>query len=76
MLNFGTPDEKKIDEATVSEANMYMEEGHFMAGNMKPKVAAALRFVENRGEKAVITSLESAKEALLTGAGTTISTSK
>ena len=39
---------------------------------MKPKVEAALRFLENGGEKSVITSLANAREALLNGAGTTI----
>ena len=72
MLNFGSDDETEIGEMTVSEAKQYIQEGHFMEGSMKPKVEAALRFLENGGEKSVITSLANAREALLNGAGTTI----
>ena len=72
MLNFGSEDETEIGKMTVSEAKQYIQEGHFMEGSMKPKVEAAVRFLENGGGKAVITLLENAEEALLNGAGTAI----
>lgn len=50
----------------------YLEEGYFAAGSMKPKVAAAVAFVENTGKQATITSLENVKNFVKTGAGTRI----
>ena len=35
----------------------YAEEGHFASGSMGPKVDAACRFVEQGGERSVITDL-------------------
>jgi len=48
------------------------KEGHFKAGSMGPKVRAAVRFVRNGGDRAVIASLEEALEALEGKAGTQI----
>jgi carbamate kinase len=45
-LNFGMPDERPVEELTVSEARRYMAEGQFPAGSMGPKMAAALKFVD------------------------------
>jgi carbamate kinase len=56
----------------VSEARKYLLEGHFPPGSMGPKIEAAVRFVEGRGERAYITSLERAVEALEGRAGTEI----
>jgi carbamate kinase len=50
----------------------YETEGHFKAGSMGPKVEAARRFVANGGEKAIITSLHRAVEALEGNAGTAV----
>ena len=49
------------------------EEGHFAPGSMLPKVLTAIRFVESRpGRKAIITSLEKAKDAIKGLSGTII----
>jgi len=71
-LNYKTPQEKGLSHLTVAEARRYSEEGHFAKGSMEPKVRAAIRFVEAGGEKAIITSLGKAVEALDGKAGTTI----
>ncbi len=71
-LNYKTPQEKGISHMTVEEAKRYREEGHFAKGSMEPKVRAAIRFVEAGGEKAIITSLDKAMDALEGEAGTTI----
>jgi len=71
-LNFNTPDEKWIDSMTVAEAKQYIAEGHFKEGSMKPKVEAAVRFVENGGEKSIIGSLKYAQSSLHGENGTTI----
>lgn len=73
MLNYGEPDEEGIDWMTITEAERYMKEGLFAEGSMKPKVEAGIRFIKAGGERAIITSLEKALEALEGKAGTTIS---
>jgi len=72
MLNYGTDDEEAISKMTVAEAEKYGSEGHFAAGSMDPKVRAAIQFVKAGGERAIITSLDKAFEALEGKAGTTI----
>jgi carbamate kinase len=71
-LYYGTTDEKDLDQMTVSQAKRYLEEGHFLQGSMKPKILACLRFLESGGEKAIITSLDKALDALDGKAGTLI----
>lgn len=71
-LNFGTPQERDIDRMSVTEAKKYLEEGHFLEGSMGPKVKACIRFLEWGGEKAIITSLDKALQALEGKTGTHI----
>jgi len=71
-LNFGRQNEEDIDEMTLEEARRLLEEGHFLAGSMGPKVKACIRFLEWGGERAIITSLDNAVNALNGEAGTAI----
>jgi len=71
-VNFGRPDQKDLDDITVAEATKYLAEGQFPLGSMGPKIEAAIRFVKGGGEKAIVTSLESARQALAGKAGTLI----
>jgi carbamate kinase len=72
-LNYGKPDEKDLDKMTLTEAKKYLKNGHFLSGSMAPKVMACIRFLESGGEKAIITSLNKAIEALEGKTGTVIS---
>ena len=72
LLNFGSNDETPIEKMTIPEAKKYLGEGHFKAGSMGPKVEAAMGFVERGGERAIITSLDKAADALEGGTGTHI----
>lgn len=72
FLNFGKPEEKRLKEISLTEAKKYDAEGHFSAGSMGPKIQACIRFVAAGGEKAIITSLDKAVEALEGKAGTRI----
>lgn len=72
MLGFGTPAERAVDTLTVAEARAHMAEGEFPPGSMGPKIAAAIRFVEDGGSRAIITSLERGAEALAGHAGTRV----
>ena len=47
----------------LEDTEKYIAEGHFAPGSMLPKVQAALKFAKSKpGRKALITSLEKAKE--------------
>ena len=69
-LNFRKPNEKDLDKLTIAEAEKYLEEGHFLPGSMEPKVKACIRFLKAGGEKAIITSLDKAVDALEGETGT------
>lgn len=70
-INFNKPDQRNLDQMTIAEARQYIAEGHFAPGSMLPKVESCISFVENTtGGRALITSLEKAKEALQGKTGT------
>lgn len=54
-INFDTPNQEWLDEITVDEAKVLIQEGHFGKGSMEPKIEAAIKFIESGGERAVIT---------------------
>lgn len=72
MLNYGKPEAKGISRMTIAEAEKYLAEGQFGVGSMKPKVEASIEFVKSTGQKAIITELSKAADALEGNAGTTI----
>ena len=63
-LNFGTPQQVEIDQMTAAECRRYLDQGHFAPGSMKPKIKAALAFLEQGGERAIITQPHHLEEAL------------
>ena len=69
-LHYRTPQEKWLEQVTVREALCYLEEGHFRAGSMEPKVKACVRFVEAGGEVSIIAALDRVAQALAGNAGT------
>ncbi|MDO4564775.1 MAG: carbamate kinase [Clostridia bacterium] len=72
-LNYNKPDEKRLAQITVEEAEKYIAEGHFAPGSMLPKIQAACMFARSKaGRRAIITSLDKAVDALMGKAGTTI----
>jgi len=71
-LNFGKPNQRFLDNITLSEARKYFEEGHFPPGNMGPKIEGIITYLENDGKKAIITNPESIELALQGKAGTHI----
>ena len=55
-IHFGTPDQKWLNDLTVSQARKYVKEGQFAAGSMLPKVEAAIDFAgSGSGRTALIT---------------------
>jgi len=72
MLYFGTPDQKALDTITVAEARQYMEQGHFAAGSMKPKIEAAIDFLEHGGKQVIIPQPHLLEDAIAGRNGTHI----
>jgi carbamate kinase len=56
MIDFGRPTESGLGTITADEAARHLAEGQFPPGSMGPKIEAALRFLDEGGELAVITS--------------------
>ena len=56
MLDYGTPRQQGLAAITADEAARHLEEGQFPPGSMGPKVEAALRFLADGGDLAVITT--------------------
>ncbi len=71
-LNFGKPDQTFIDTMTVAEAREYMAQGHFAPGSMKPKIQAAIDFLEGGGKRVIITQPHLLEKALAGETGTHI----
>jgi carbamate kinase len=76
LLKYGTPDSSPVGDITLEEARQYAAEGHFLAGSMGPKVASAIKFVEQGGRRALISSLDRAVDSLAGRTGTMITPRK
>jgi carbamate kinase len=72
ILGFGTERAEPVGRLDVRTMRSYASAGHFATGSMGPKVEAACRFVEQGGQRAVITSLDRIAEAVRGGAGTEV----
>ncbi|MEC0134411.1 MULTISPECIES: carbamate kinase [Paenibacillus] len=71
-VNFGTPEQKALEEVTAAEMLVYAEQGHFPAGSMQPKIEASLSFLKKEGRRVIITNPENMKAAMSQQAGTHI----
>jgi carbamate kinase len=71
-LNYGTPQQIDLERLSLAEAQQYLREGQFPPGSMGPKIEAAVEFVENGGDRAVVCRPEFVVEALAGRAGTVI----
>jgi len=71
-LNYRKPNQIDLDHISLDEAKAYMEQGHFAAGSMGPKIEAAISFLESGGSEAIITLPELVDDAVLGNAGTHI----
>lgn len=71
FINWGTPDQQKLETITVDQAKKYCDDGMFGEGSMLPKIQAAIMFAEHGG-KTIITDLEHINDAVSGKAGTVI----
>ncbi|TAK52121.1 MAG: carbamate kinase [Bacteroidetes bacterium] len=71
-LNFKKPNQQAVKRMTIAQAKQWLAEGHFYEGSMKPKIEAAVDFLEAGGTEAIITNPEQLVSAVDGNAGTTI----
>lgn len=78
-LDYASDDRRPITQMTAAEARGFLKAGHFAPGSMRPKVEAAIEFLEGGGKSAegdtrevLITSPENVERALGGEAGTSI----
>lgn len=72
-VNFGTPEQRWLDELTPETAPRYIAEGQFAPGSMLPKVEAALAFAQSGpGRSSLITLLERASDGIAGRTGTIV----
>ncbi len=70
-LHFGKPGQRWLDQMSLDEARTFLAEGvHFAKGSMAPKIEAAIKFLENGGQRVIITDPEHMDEALAGRTGT------
>ncbi|UCE42119.1 MAG: carbamate kinase [Candidatus Aminicenantes bacterium] len=70
--NYDKPDKQPISVLPVDLAQEYLAQGQFPSGSMGPKIEAAIEYIQNGGEKAIITSANHLKASLINRSGTTI----
>ena len=71
-INYGTEEDKALGRIDRLTMKGYLREGHFAEGSMKPKVEAALDFLEGGGREVIITDPEHLEAALEDRDGTRI----
>jgi carbamate kinase len=71
-INFGKPNQVELEQITLSEAQVFLNEGQFGTGSMAPKIQAAMEFVRATNCRAIITSLDKVVDAMAGKAGTRI----
>jgi carbamate kinase len=72
IIGYGTAAAEAIHTVSVEDMREYASAGHFASGSMGPKVSAAMQFVNQGGQRAVITSLENIETAVTGTFGTVI----
>lgn len=71
-IHFGKANQQALGTVTVSEMTRYLQEGHFPAGSMLPKIVASLAFLAHGGSRVIITTPERLPAALRGETGTHI----
>ena len=71
-VDYGKSSQRFLDHLSVAEAKKHLASGQFPPGNMRPKIEAAIDFLQGGGEGVVITDLEHLVPAVAGKAGTRI----
>jgi carbamate kinase len=70
--HWGQPEQKILAKVPLAEMEQYVQEGHFPAGSMGPKVEALIEFFKATGNRGIICDLEDIEKAIEGKAGTEI----
>ena len=62
FLDYGKPTQRVVEFLNLKDTIKYYEAGQFGEGNMSPKILAAINFIKNGGEKAIITEATKLKD--------------
>ncbi len=71
-INYRSRSKRLLRRIKVSGIKKLLHKGEFEKGSMEPKVKAAIRFVENTGNEAIIANLSKIREAMNGSSGTII----
>ena len=72
-IHFNQENEEGLRKISIKDAKKYIDDGEFAAGSMLPKIEACIYFLSHtENTKAIIASLEDAKDAINGKKGTTI----
>ncbi|UCH19861.1 MAG: carbamate kinase [Deltaproteobacteria bacterium] len=71
-IHWGRPEQKMLRKVPLSEMTQYIQENHFPAGSMGPKVEAVSQFFKKSGKRGIICHLEDIEKAIGGEAGTEI----
>jgi carbamate kinase len=72
IIGYETASAEPVRTVTLEAMRELAAAGHFLSGSMGPKVAAAMQFVDQGGQRAVITSLEHIETAITGDFGTVV----
>jgi carbamate kinase len=61
-LNYGQPDQEILEFLDKKDTDKHLENGVFTEGSMAPKIRAALSFIEQGGDKSIITEATKLKD--------------
>jgi carbamate kinase len=74
-VNWGAPEQRWVDQMTLTEVKERLDEGiHFAEGSMAPKMRAVVEYLEGGGEVVLITNPTNIERAVAGKAGTRITT--
>jgi carbamate kinase len=71
-VDYGKPQQRPLLTLNCTEAQRYLQDGHFAPGSMGPKIESAIDFLSQGGKRVLITKLESLAAALQGHTGTHI----
>ena len=71
-IDWGKPEQKILKKLTLSELERYVDEKHFPAGSMGPKVQAIVEFFKATGYRGVICHVKDIQRAIAGKTGTEI----
>ena len=72
LADFNTPKQRLISRMQVDEVVDFLHNDKNGKGSMRPKVAAALQFIQSGGKRAMITSIEAICDSVQGTAGTQV----